>query len=528
MRVTQRLLNDRTLADLQTALEALERQQRLVSSGRRIGEPSDDPAGAAQAVTVRSRQALNEQFQRNVAEARSALTLADSVLQSVRDTMDRAREAAVQGANGTNDAVARRSIGDHVDQLLEALVSLANSRGGRGEYIFGGQESLAAPYRATRDAGGRITAVEVNARGIDAATPAEVAEGVTVATGVSGTAVFGAPTDPANAFDVLVRLRDDLYGLKSLALEPDVTTTGAVSPSAFLGIDAADDLAIAGPRGSAAVALTAAADDPRSSAGAATSAIALAARINAGAAETGVTATVTRAVVTYRDGTFGSDLTLDGSAGRTLVINGQSIAGSVSGETPAARRDALVALINAASDATGITAAAVPGTDDFALVAEDGRNIAIETDDTLTGTSVNATVFGFARGLTGPAVVARGGVRLAAGGEIAMTVAPDGGLADQVRGEGTTGLQASLDALTQVLDRATVPSTLVGTRLGWLDLVENRLGDESVVLARTRSRIEDLDFARAVQDLKQIQTAYEAAMAAAARLLQRSLLDFLR
>jgi flagellin-like hook-associated protein FlgL len=533
MRVTPGLVSAQLLSELQSTLAALVRQQSRISSGRRILAPSDDPGGAAQALAIRSRQAAVEQFQRNIARARGTLESADAVLRSVVHTVTRAREIAIHGANDSNDALARQSLAREVDQLLETLVALGNSRGGQGgEFLFGGQESTVAPYRPVRDAAGQITAVGVTPRGIDGRTPAEVSDGVVVTTGVSGTTVFGPPTDTGFAFEVLIRLRDDLKGLRRLTLEPDVSPTGAANPNRYQGVDDAADFEIGGPNGTAFVGLTTAGDDPLSFSGNATSAIATAARINAVAPQTGVTATVTPARITYSRGTFAVDLALDGTAGKKLVINGANVLGAVSGASPADRRDALVALINGISGATGVLAEAVPDSDDFVLTAVDGRNISIETDGTVSPTSVNATVFGFATGLTATgsltSVVARGGVRLDASGPVATNVAPGPAFADQIGGEGTTGIQGALDELGRVLDRATLAAAAVGGRLGWIAMLEERLKDESVVLASSLGRLEDADFLEAVESLRRMETFYEATLASGARLLEQSLLNFLR
>jgi flagellar hook-associated protein 3 len=532
MRVPTSAIYSRVGIDLQAALAALVRQQTLLSSGRRILSPSDDPGGAARALAVRSRQGEGEQFRRNIAEARSLLGSADSALQSVLEAITQAREVAIQGANDTNDALARRSLASQVDALVETLVSLANSRATSGEYLFGGQESTTAPFTVTRDPAGRIVQVTPSARGIDRATLAEVATGVTIATGISGTAVFGPATDPTYAFDVLIRLRDNLDGTRILALEPDVGASGAINAARYLGIDAVADLQIGGPGGSAPIGLTLATDDTVSHSGNATSAIATAVRINAETAVTGVSATVTPARITYSAGSFAADLVLDGSAGAQLVINGQAITGSIAGSTPGERRDALVALINASAATTGVRAEAVPGTDDFVLIADDGRNISIETDGTVTSSSVNALVFGFATGLTGTgaatAVVARGEVRLTAAGPIATIIAPGGDFADQVTGEGTTGIQAALPQLSAMLDRGTAALTTTGNRLRWVQLLDERLASDAVDLASTLSRTEDLDFVAAIIEFRQMQLAYERSLASGAQVLQTSLLDFLR
>jgi flagellar hook-associated protein 3 len=526
------MMNAQVQRELQLALTAIAHEQAMLSSGKRIVAPADDPGGAAQAVTIRSRQAANAQFQKNIAAATAILSAGDNALRSVADTVTQAKEAAVQGASDTNDALARQSIGAKVNQILETLVSLANSRSGTGTFLFGGQESTTAPYSTARDSGGQITSVTPNPRGIDTPTPAGVVDGITVSTTVSGTAIFGAATDPTYAFDALIRLRDQLNGQPLLSFQADVSSTGGANAAAYTGIVGPTDLQISGPTGTAFVVATAAGDDAVSFSGNASSAIALAAKINLQTLSTGVTAAATEAQITYSAGSFANDITLNGTGGQTLVINGVSILGVVAAATPGDRRDALVALINGQSLATGVAASAAPGSTGFALTAADGRNISIETDATVTPVSVNANFFGFATGLAGTAaatsVVARGGVQLTAA--VPLTVTPLSGspLASQMSGQGTTGIQAALGDLDSVLNRVVMPQVLLGSRLSWVSLLNERLQSESLGLATDLSRIEDLDIAKAATDLQQLQNFYQGALASGAKLIQLSLLDFLK
>jgi flagellar hook-associated protein 3 FlgL len=222
MRVTPGLIGAQLTRDLHTALAALAKQQRMIASGRRINEPSDDPSGAASALTIRSRTAANEQYQRNIDTARRRLIAGDSALRGVVESLQRAGELALQGGNDASSAPARQAIATEVDQILEAVVAQANDRAPDGTRLFGGQEILAAPYTVTRDGTGKITAVAVNPRGIDAAMPAEVGEGVTVAQGVSGTTAFGALATASNAFDTLIRLRDALNANNGVNIRAEI------------------------------------------------------------------------------------------------------------------------------------------------------------------------------------------------------------------------------------------------------------------------------------------------------------------
>ncbi|HLC42739.1 MAG TPA: flagellar hook-associated protein FlgL [Methylomirabilota bacterium] len=210
MRVTNSMLGGQVLLSLQRVLGKLARQQEQIASGRRILAPSDDPAGIAQSLTVKSRQMLNQQHQKNITEARSILETTDGYLQTTVEAITQVREIAVRGGNDTNGPQERQAIGAQVNQFLEALVELANGKGNDGNYLFGGQESTTAPYSVTRDVLGNITAVTPNPRGIDTAILAEVDDGVTLQVNISGTDIFGPSASPTYAFDVLINLRDNL------------------------------------------------------------------------------------------------------------------------------------------------------------------------------------------------------------------------------------------------------------------------------------------------------------------------------
>jgi flagellar hook protein FlgE len=233
--------------------------------------------------------------------------------------------------------------------------------------------------------------------------------------------------------------------VQNLTFQPDVTTgTDTANANKYLGIDTGADLLITGPGGGpTAIANTAAGDDTVSTTGNATSAIAVAKKINASTATTKVAARATATRISYAAGTFATDITLDGTAGKKLVINGASITGAVAG-TATQRRDALVALINVQQATTGVVASASGA--GFTLTAADGRNVAVQTDATVGVGSANATYFGFGVGLAAATVVARGGVTLTAAGTITSSIAA--GDAGTLAGVGASAAVAASQAVT--------------------------------------------------------------------------------
>jgi flagellar hook-associated protein 3 FlgL len=101
-------------------------------------------------------------------------------------------------------------------------------------------------------------------------------------------------------------------------------------------------------------------------------------------------------------------------------------------------------------------------------------------------------------------------------------------LRDALNANNGTNVGVELDNLTAAHDRAVTASILLGTRQALLDTLEQRLEDDALGLATTLSDLEDADMAQAITELNQIQTLYEAGLASGARLLQQSLVDFLR
>ncbi len=92
----------------------------------------------------------------------------------------------------------------------------------------------------------------------------------------------------------------------------------------------------------------------------------------------------------------------------------------------------------------------------------------------------------------------------------------------------TDALQAQLDTLDKAREQLSNERANVGTRTNLLEQVKARQLDIQDNLEVLRSNLEDIDIAEAATELTKRQNAYEATLAAASRIVQPSLLDFLR
>ncbi|MFA9430947.1 flagellin [Egicoccus sp. AB-alg2] len=127
MRITSEAMVLRSLDRLHTRLSRYERAQSELSTGRRILQPSDDPAGTRRALSLRSSLQAREQELHNIDDARGWLDTADSQLQTVTARLARVQELATQGASHQNDDV-RRALASEIRQITEELAGIANAK----------------------------------------------------------------------------------------------------------------------------------------------------------------------------------------------------------------------------------------------------------------------------------------------------------------------------------------------------------------------------------------------------------------
>src|SRR6266567_3376232 len=101
MRITTGMMAASALRNIEVNQNRVDSLQNQITSGSRITKPSDDPIGAARALSLQESLDQSTQYGRNIDQATSWLNSTDSALGSVTDALHRARELAVQAANGT-------------------------------------------------------------------------------------------------------------------------------------------------------------------------------------------------------------------------------------------------------------------------------------------------------------------------------------------------------------------------------------------------------------------------------------------
>jgi len=175
--------------------EKLAKVQSQIGSQSRILELRDDPLAAAHAVRYESYLARLERFEKNTQYAKDHYNLAYSYMNEAISMMQRVRELAVQGSNGTYSPEDLKLMGVEVNELIKELASLANTVGPDGKQLFAGDKAFTEPFRiveGTIDGGNESVVLRVEYRGAGASRKTEVSDHAYVDLDLGGGEVFWA------------------------------------------------------------------------------------------------------------------------------------------------------------------------------------------------------------------------------------------------------------------------------------------------------------------------------------------------
>jgi flagellar hook-associated protein 3 FlgL len=196
MRVTENLLYNQMSNDVNNASSSYSALEQELATGKQINEPSDNPAGTSESMTITSLLTQISQYQTDASGAESAMQNTSSVLNSAEELVTQARTIAVAAANGgTEDATQQTAYANQIQSIISQLVDLANTQY-NGQYIFSGTATNTAPYTA-----GDST---FTYNGNDDAMVSTIGQNQTVQTNVTADEVF------APQFSALSQLQTDI------------------------------------------------------------------------------------------------------------------------------------------------------------------------------------------------------------------------------------------------------------------------------------------------------------------------------
>ncbi|RSM26439.1 flagellar hook-associated protein 3 [Aeromonas salmonicida] len=140
MRISTNQIQLSMLDNLQHGFGEYARLDRQISANKRILQPSDDPVGSVRLLGLRKEQVAMEQYQKNIANAKSQLSQGEQQLETMTNMLMRLRELTQTAATGSLSEDDRRAVASETAVIKDGLLDLANARNESGSSLFAGSQ----------------------------------------------------------------------------------------------------------------------------------------------------------------------------------------------------------------------------------------------------------------------------------------------------------------------------------------------------------------------------------------------------
>ncbi|KGT93320.1 flagellar hook protein FlgL [Erwinia typographi] len=193
MRLSSHYMFQRSITSMSDAMTNNNRIYNSLSAGQTLLKPSDDPAGASQAIVYQNALSTMDQYETARTYAQDALGQQDTVLTSMSNILTKnLMEKIIAGGNGVYSQADREVLATELEGIRKNLMDLGNTKNSNGRYIFSGYKTATKPFEA-----------DGLYRGGDTPLSQGVADSTTMQVGHTGAEVFlsGSSDDVFAALD---------------------------------------------------------------------------------------------------------------------------------------------------------------------------------------------------------------------------------------------------------------------------------------------------------------------------------------
>ncbi|MBW2636545.1 MAG: flagellar hook-associated protein FlgL [Deltaproteobacteria bacterium] len=148
MRISENIKFNTIVDNMFKSQNSYNKLAEKIASLKKINRPSDDPIGMSRVLNLRESRASIGQYTRNMDSCESWLTITESKLSAAGDLLAKAREVAVAQSTATSSAESRSSEAETVQQLIDEMLALANSKYD-GRYLFSGAKAGEVPFSSS-------------------------------------------------------------------------------------------------------------------------------------------------------------------------------------------------------------------------------------------------------------------------------------------------------------------------------------------------------------------------------------------
>jgi flagellar hook-associated protein 3 FlgL len=124
----------------------LAKTQNDLATGTRLHTAADDPAAMSQVNSLNVQMSASQQYVTNGNYATSTLQLEEQAMSDATNTLQSARDLAIQANDPALSAAQRADIAAQLTQQLQDLMSIGNRVDGSGNQLFAGTASGSVPF----------------------------------------------------------------------------------------------------------------------------------------------------------------------------------------------------------------------------------------------------------------------------------------------------------------------------------------------------------------------------------------------
>lgn len=176
MRVTNSLMANNYMKNLNRQTSKVMKYQEQLSSLQEVSRPSDDPMAVSKIMDLNTSINQNEQYLNTIEGAIDWTNVQDSALEQATKSLQRIRTLVQSAATDTMSSEGRQAVKSEIEGEIGTLTDALNTNFG-GRYVFAGQDTTTKPFELTFE-DGEFGGIEY--MGSDDDLPREVSQGVTV------------------------------------------------------------------------------------------------------------------------------------------------------------------------------------------------------------------------------------------------------------------------------------------------------------------------------------------------------------
>ncbi|WP_347904725.1 flagellar hook-associated protein 3 [Pseudomonas purpurea] len=151
MRISTAQFYEASAANYQKNFSNVVKSNEEASSLIRVNTAADDPVGAARLLQLGQQSAMLDQYAANTTTLKGTLGQAESVMTSITNVLQRAKELALGAGNAGYTDNDRKANASELGQIEEQLLSLMNTKDQNGKYIFSGSKGDTEPFARNSD-----------------------------------------------------------------------------------------------------------------------------------------------------------------------------------------------------------------------------------------------------------------------------------------------------------------------------------------------------------------------------------------